>query len=157
MLGATIKETLKTIEGGETYSIWNLLPDNAGGKFWLDEIKDCARSMQEYLDDDKEYDIDDLRDVSGEWADRETEDSYFNINRRVQDLGLWASNEIDQIVAELFGDLYEKETPTITDLNSRYLYAAMNTLFDAVADQAYINSEDDRYSANLQDDMAVAK
>ena len=157
MLGATIKETLKTIEGGETYSIWNLLPDNAGGKFWLDEIKDCARSMQDYLDDDKEYDIDDLRDMSGEWADNETQDSYANINRRVQDLGLWASDEIDQIVAELFAHMYENEITTITDLNSRYLYAAMNTLFDAVADQAYINSEDDRYSANLQDDMAVAQ
>jgi hypothetical protein len=156
MLGATIKETLKTIEGGETYSIWNLLPETAGGKFWLDEIKDCARSMRDYLDDDKHYNIDDLRDLAGEWADSETQDSYANINRRVQDLGLWASGTIDQEVAELFGDLYEKEIPTITDLNSRYLYTAMRILFDAVADQAYINSEDERYSADLQDDMVVA-
>jgi hypothetical protein len=156
MLGTQIKETLKTIEGGETYNIWNLLPDNAGGKFWLDEIKDCARSMRDYLDDDKDYNIDDLRDLAGEWADRETEDSYANINRRVQDLGLWASDEIDQGVAELFGHLYETEIPAITDLNSRYLYTAMRMLFDAVADQAYINSEEDRYSANLQDDLARA-
>lgn len=156
MLGTQIKETLKTIEGGETYSIWNLLPETAGGKFWLDEIKDCARSMQDYLDDDKYYNIDDLRDMSGEWADNETQDSYANINRRVQDLGLWASGTIDEEVAMLFAHMYDNEIPTITDLNSRYLYTAMRMLFDAVADQAYINSEEDRYSANLQDDLARA-
>jgi hypothetical protein len=155
MLGATIKETLKTIEGGETYDIWNLLPASAGGVAWLDEIKDGARRWGEWLDADKDYDISDLRDITGSIAGSEIEDYYANINKRVQELSLWACDEIDELLAEFYPPS-ENHYPTLTDLNSRYLFIGMHLLFDAIADQAYINSEDDRYSADLQDDMVVA-
>ena len=140
MNGKQIKVTLDQIEGGERFDIFKLLPDIAGGQTWSNEIKDCARSMGEWLDDDKEYDLDDLRDLGGQWADSECEDYYSNINKRVQDLSLWASNELDVEVQELGSQ--EKEM-TLTSLNSLYLYCAMRQLWDAVSDQAFQNTEEE--------------
>lgn len=138
MLGKELQATLKKIEEGERYDIFNLLPEIAGGKDWLDEITDCARSMSEWLTDDRDYSLDDLRDIGGQWADSETETYHKNINERVQTLDLWASNDLDTEVATLF----ERENiPTLTELNSLYLYCAMRQLWDAVADQAYQNTE----------------
>lgn len=140
MNGKQIKVTLDQIEGGELFDIFKLLPDIASGQTWSNEIKDCARSMGEWLDDDKEYDLDDLRDLGGQWADSECEDYYSNINKRVQDLSLWASNELDTHVQELGTP---NEMMTLTTLNSLYLYSAMQILWDAVADQAFQNTEEE--------------
>ena len=137
--GKELKATLAKIEGGERFDIFKLLPDIAGGQTWLNEIKDCARSMGEWLDDEREYDLDDLRDLGGDWANSECEDYYSNINKRVQELSLWASNELDVEVQEL--GTQEREM-TLTSLNSLYLYAAMRQLWDAVADQAHTNTEE---------------
>lgn len=139
MNGKELKTTLAQIEGGERFDIFKLLPDIAGGQTWLNEIKDCARSMGEWLDDEREYELDDLRDLGGDWANSECEDYYSNINKRVQDLSLWASNELDVEVQEL--GTQEREM-TLTSLNSLYLYAAMRQLWDAVADQAHTNTEE---------------
>lgn len=140
--GKALQETLIKIEQGESYSIWNLLPVSAGGQAWLTEIKDAARTLRDWIDPEKNYELDDLRDKVGEIADGETQDYYANINKRVQELGLWAYDEIDQAVAELFYDHYTGDIiPTINDLNSRYLYAGMRILFDAIVDQAYENTE----------------
>ena len=139
MLGKELQATLKKIEGGEYYDTFNLLPEIAGGEAWVGEIKDCAQSMQDWITDDRDYSIEDLRDIGGQWADSEVEDYYSNINKRVQDLSLWASNDLDTEVATLF----ERENiPTITELNSLYLYCAMRQMWDAVADQAYQNTEE---------------
>jgi len=137
MKAKNIQATLATIEAGEYYNIFNLLPSISGGEHWIGEIKDCARSMSEWLDPEREYDLDDLRDLGGQWANSECEDYYSNINKRVQDLSLWASTELDFEVAELGGQMLDG---TLTGLNSLYLYAAMRQLFDAVADQAFIHS-----------------
>lgn len=137
--GKELKATLAQIEGGERFDIFKLLPDIAGGQTWLNEIKDCARSMGEWLDDEREYELDDLRDLGGDWANSECEDYYSNINKRVQELSLWASNELDVEVQEL--GTQEREM-TLTSLNSLYLYAAMRQLWDAVADQAHTNTEE---------------
>jgi hypothetical protein len=136
--GKELQATLARIEGGELFNIFNLLPDIAGGAAWLGEVKDCARSMADWLTDDKEYDLDDLRDLGGNWANSECEDYYNNINTRVQDLSLWASNDLDTEVQELFS---REAVPTLTELNGLYLYAAMRQMFDAVADQAYAHIE----------------
>jgi hypothetical protein len=56
----------------------------------------------------------------------------------VQDLSLWASNDLDTEVQELFS---KESVPTLTELNGLYLYAAMRQLWDAVADQAHQNTE----------------
>jgi hypothetical protein len=145
--GKALQDTLLKIQNGETYDIWNLLPDSAGGAAWLDEIKDAACTLREWLDADKDYDLDDLRDMTGSIANNEIEDYYANINQRVQDLALWACDEIDLAVSQdlvLWGDpalQLDRATPTLTDLNSRYLYAGMRELYDAIADEAYENTE----------------
>jgi hypothetical protein len=141
MNSKAIKETLKTIEGGEYFDIFNLLPEVAGGEAWTAEVKDCARSMSEWLDDEKDYDIDDLRDLGGQWANSECEDYYNNINTRVQSLSLWASNDLDAEVEDLTGG-GDSAFSTLTALQSVYLYCAMRQLWDAVADQGLENTEE---------------
>jgi len=136
--GKELQATLAKIEGGETYEIFNLLPDIAGGADWLGEVQDCARSMGEWLTDDKDYTLEDLRDIGAQWADSECEDYYNNINKRVQSLSLWASNDLDTEVQELFN---RESVPTLTELNGLYLYCAMRQMWDAVADQAHQNTE----------------
>jgi hypothetical protein len=144
MKSKQLKVTLDRVREGEYFDIFNLLPEVAGGEAWLNEIKDCARSMQEWLDDDKEYDLDDLRDLGGQWANSECEDYYNNINTRVQTLSLWASNDLDAQVAELSNvPMNDGEGFTLTDLNAQYLYSAMQTLWDAVADQAVQNTTEE--------------
>jgi len=137
--GKELQATLAKIEGGETYEIFNLLPDIAGGADWLGEVQDCARSMGEWLTDDKDYTLEDLRDIGAQWADSECEDYYNNINKRVQSLSLWASNDLDTEVQELFN---RESVPTLTELNGLYLYCAMRQMWDAVADQAHQNTEE---------------
>jgi hypothetical protein len=136
--GKELKATLGKIEGGELFNIFNLLPDIAGGEAWSAEIKDCARSMGEWLDDEKDYDLDDLRDLGGQWSRSECEDYYSNINARVQSLSLWASNELDAEVQDINQGA---EFPSLTDLNAQYLCSAMRQMWDAVADQAHQNTE----------------
>lgn len=138
MQGLQLNETLRKIEQGELYSIFNLLPEVAGGPNWCGEIADMARTMRDWLDMERDYTLDDLRDLGGDVANSECEDYYATINKRVQDLSLWASNELDEEVSELF--IGAQIGSTITDLNSLYLYAAMRRLWDAVADQAFINT-----------------
>ena len=136
--GKELKATLEKIEGGELFDIFNLLPEVAGGAEWVAEIKDCARSMGEWLDNEKDYDLDDLRDLGGDWSNSECEDYYNNINARVQALSLWASNDLDAEVQEIN---HGAEFPSLTDLNAQYLCSAMRQLWDAVADQAHQNTE----------------
>jgi hypothetical protein len=95
--------------------------------------------MGEWLTDDKDYTLEDLRDIGAEWAGSECEDYYNNINKRVQSLSLWASNDLDTEVQELFN---RESVPTLTELNGLYLYCAMRQLWDAVADQAHQNTEE---------------
>jgi hypothetical protein len=139
MNGKQLKETLLKVEAGELYNIFNLLPEVAGGEAWAGEIKDCAQSMRDYLTDDEDYKLDDLRDLSMSYAEREVEDYHSTINKRVQELSLWASPELDSDVQEMNEG---RDYPNLTDLNTQYLYAASVQLFSAVADQAFQNTEE---------------
>ena len=144
MNGKQLKVTLDRVREGEYFDIFNLLPEVAGGEAWTAEIKDCARSMQEWLDDEREYELDDLRDLGGQWASSECEDYYNNINTRVQALSLWASNDLDVEVAMLSSSpMSEGEGFTLTQLQGQYLYCAMRQLWDAIADQAVQNTEEE--------------
>lgn len=138
MNGKNLLVTLKKIEEGETYDIWNLLPDVASGKEWAGEIKDGARAVAEYIQEDEDYDLDDLRDNSHEYADTCSSSSYKYIHDQVHELGLWASADIEAEVSELAGN----EVVSLTKLESLYYYTAMRMVFDAVADQAHQNTED---------------
>lgn len=139
MNGKQLKETLLKVEAGELYDIFTLLPEVAGGAVWLDTIKDTARDVRDYLADDEDYDLDDLRDFSMSYAEREVEDYHVNINKRVQELSLWASPELDSDVQELNEG---RDYPSLTDLNTQYLYCASVQIFSAVVDQAFQNTEE---------------
>ena len=139
MNGKQLKETLVKVEAGELYDIFNLLPEVAGGAAWLGIIKDTAQDMRDYLNDEEDYTLEDLRDLSMSYAERECEDYHSNINKRVQELSLWASPELDSDVQELNEG---REYPNLTDLNTQYLYAASVQLFSAVADQVFQNTEE---------------
>jgi len=132
--GVDLLATLEKIKSGETYDIFNLLPDIAGGSVWLDEIKDTAMYAQGYVNAEDDYGIDDLRDYGREYANGQCETYYKNINDEVQALSLWASNEIDEEVAMLNEG---RPYPSLTDLNSQYLFVVNRMLWDAVVDQAF--------------------
>ena len=138
--GVDLLATLEKIKGGETYDIFNLLPDIAGGSVWLDEIKDTAMYVQGYINADDDYGIDDLRDYGHEYANGQCETYYKNINDEVQALSLWASNEVDEEVSELNDG---RPYPSLTDLNSQYLFVAKWKVWDAVVDQAFQHSIQD--------------
>lgn len=136
--GATIKATLSTVTGdsmtnGTMSSLWELLPDNVAGPQWVGEVWGAARTLSDWLNDEKEYSLDDLQDMTGSLADSEVEDYYSNINRRVQELSLWASDELDEEVQELQAG---RVGLTLTDLNSLYLYCAMRGLYSVLAQWA---------------------
>lgn len=143
MNGKNLLATLKKIEEGETFDIWNLLPDVASGKEWAGEIKDGAQAVAEYIQEDEDYDLDDLRDNSHEYADNCTASSYKYIHDQVHELGLWASGDIEAEVSELAGN----EVVSLTKLESLYYYTAMRMVFDAVADQAFENTEEEEDDA----------
>jgi hypothetical protein len=135
--GVDLLATLEKIKGGETYDIFNLLPDIAGGSVWLDEIKDTAMYVQGYVNADNDYEISDLRDYGHEYANGQCETYHKNINDEVQALSLWASNEVDEEVSELNDG---RPYPSLTDLNSQYLFVAKWKVWDAVVDQAFQHS-----------------
>jgi hypothetical protein len=137
--GAELLATLEKIKNGETYDIFKLLPDIASGSVWLDEIKDTAMYMQGYVNADEDYNIDDIRDYNHEYANGQCETYYKNINDEVQALSLWASDECDEEVAEIA----EGIEPTLTKLQSLYLFVAKRMVWDAVVDQAFQNINQD--------------
>lgn len=124
--GATLKATLATIEGNTLPdSLWAALPDTVAGPRWCGEVADAAITLSDWLTDSEEYDIERLQDMAGQLANSEVEDYYSNINRRVQELSLWADSDLDSLVGEIQGD----SPVTLTDLNSLYLYVAMERLY----------------------------
>jgi hypothetical protein len=138
--GVELLATLEKIKGGETYDIFNLLPDIAGGSVWLDEIKDTAMYVQGYVNANEDYSTDDLRDYGHEYANGQCETYYKNINDEVQALSLWASNEIDEEVVMLNEG---RNYPSLTDLNSQYLFVAKRMVWDAVVDQSFQHTTTD--------------
>lgn len=135
--GATIKATLSTVTGdsmtnGSMSSLWELLPDNVAGPQWVGEVWGAARTLSDWLNDEREYSLDELQDMTGSLADSEVEDYYSNINRRVQELSLWASVELDEEVATT----WSRPLVTYTDMNEAYLYCAMRGLYNVLAQWA---------------------
>ena len=126
------------LPGGTMGALWDKLPDYVAGPNWIGEILDAADKWQGYIYEDREYSLDDLTDYIGELANSECEDYYSNINKRVQDLSLWAYPELDQAVEDLGGG----SDGTLTGLNSIYLYAAMDSLYRAVIEYAYERAEE---------------
>ena len=139
MEGKKLLDTLSKIEGGELYDIFNLLPDSVGGEAWLLEIQYTTGRVAEYIQADKDYSLEDLRELGFEYANGQCEDYYYNINAEVQALSLWGLVEVSELVAELnAGAPY----PSFTELNAQYLFAGKRMVWDAVVDQAFTNTEE---------------
>lgn len=140
--GATIKATLATVTGesihnGTMTSLWSALPDHVAGPQWAGEIWGSAITLADWLDDEREYSLDDLQELTYQLADSECEDYYSNINRRVQELSLWASTYLDDKVSE-----FTTATTMLTDLNQAYLYWAMQELYSVLAQWAMDSAEE---------------
>lgn len=136
--GADLIATLKTIKRGEHYDIWNLLPDIASGKEWIAEINDAVDALVDLITESEDYDLDELRDHSHEYADNCATSSHKYIHDKNHALSLWASDEIDAEVTELS----DGRSQSMTDLENKYYYVATRMVFDAVADQAFENTEE---------------
>jgi hypothetical protein len=127
--------TSENLTNGSLSELWTLLPHYVGGPNWIGEIADAADQLAEYVYGDNDTSEDKLSDYVHELANSECEDYYSNINKRVQDLSLWAYPALDYEVTELTGNQFDG---TLTGLNSIYLYAAMRELYSAIA--AHINN-----------------
>lgn len=115
---------------GPMASLWELLPDTVAGPQWVGEIVDAASTLSSWLNDDEEYTLETISDLTPQLADSECEDYYSNINRRVQELSLWANSDLDEEVAQL---AHNDESQTLTGLNALYLYCAMRGLYYVLA------------------------
>jgi hypothetical protein len=110
-------------------SLWEMLPDYVAGSQWVGEITDLAEQLSDYFTDGEDVQDYKLSDHCAEIADSETQDYYSNINKRVQELSLWAYPALDVSVAELG----THNAGTITSLNSLYLYCAMRESLESIA------------------------
>ena len=121
--------TQESMTNGSMSSLWEMLPDYVAGSQWVGEIVDLAEQLSNYFTDGEDVEDYKLSDYCAEIADCETQDYYSNINKRVQELSLWAYPALDDSVAEL--GTYN--AGTITSLNSLYLYCAMRESLDSIA------------------------
>lgn len=136
--GTQLRGALSTITADNIpATLWELLPDHVAGEQWRGEIIASAYTLKDWIDESEEYDLDRLQDMTFQLADSEVEDYYNNINRRVQELSLWASSDLDEEVQELL-----RPNPTLTDLNSAYLYCAMRGLYYALSQWAIDTTEE---------------
>lgn len=122
--------TQESMTNGSMGSLWEMLPDYVAGSQWVGEIVDLAEQLSDYFTDGEDVEEYKLSDYCAEIADGETQDYYSNINKRVQELSLWAYPALDVSVAELD---YEGNDVTLTSLNSLYLYCAMRESLESIA------------------------
>jgi hypothetical protein len=148
LIAALSEINAANLPGGNMSALWDKLPDYVAGPKWIGEIIDAASQWQGYVYEDKDYSLDDLTDYVHELANGECEDYYSNINKRVQELSLWAYPAIDSDVEDLIGG--QLVDTTLTGLNSLYLFAAMRSLFAAVIEYAY------ERAAELESELANA-
>jgi len=118
-------------------SLWDMLPDMVSGQSWVGEIVACADSLADYIYGAEDIDPDQVRDWQYDYASRELEDYYKNINDRVQALSLWAYDELDEEVAQL-----GQGSTTLNELNALYLNCALRGLFATVAQWAMDTTEE---------------
>jgi len=118
-------------------NMWEEMPDIAGGKDWCDFISDTALYMKDYIYNE-DLDLEGLLDMGNEYADGQVTDTYAGINKQVQELSLWASNDIDAEATELS----DGRSQSLTDLNSLYLYCASRWVWGVVARTAFEKAEE---------------
>jgi hypothetical protein len=129
--------TVESMTNGTMSSLWDMLPDMVSGQSWVGEIVACADSLADYIYDAEDIDPDQVRDWQYDYASRELEDYYKNINDRVQALSLWAYDELDEEVAQL-----GQGSTTLNELNALYLNCALRGLFETIAQWAMDTTEE---------------
>ena len=134
-----LTDALDSIYNGEYGTIWTGLPEVAGGEAWGKEIKDACMSISEYLTPGEEYDLDDLNDYANEYADSCCETYYKTIHDLVHELSLWASNDIEQDLADMGTSM---SSLGLRELESLYLYSAMAITWRVVLEQAFTFAEE---------------
>lgn len=163
MQGKDLKAILATITtesmtDGSMSDLWQELPDHVSGADWVGEIADMAQKCADWISDEDEIDEDFAGDLSHQLANSEVEDYYSNINKRVQNLALWARTELDDEVEELSAGA---KFQSLTDLNSHYLFCAMRGLAYQILTYAYNKAEEledeicDECGAPHEDDIEV--
>jgi len=123
--------TQESMTNGSMGSLWEMLPDYVAGSQWVGEIVDLSEQLSGYFTDGEDVEDYKLSDYCAEIADGETQDYYSNINKRVQELSLWAYPALDLSVADSGWDT--REDGTLTGLNSIYLYYAMRESLESIA------------------------
>jgi hypothetical protein len=146
MNGKAIKTALsgitqETMTNGTMGDLWDNLPDFIAGSDWVSEIVSMAETASDWVNENEDFTEDKVGDLSNDLANVEVEDYYATINKRVQSLSLWAYPELDNEVAELFAHTYDTY-PSLTDLNSHYLYCAMRGLAYQILTYAYNKAEE---------------
>ena len=130
-----MREELDDIISDPT-GMWADMPDIAGGPAWADFIADTALSMKDYVYNE-DLTLEQLLDMGNEYSDNQCVDTYAVINKQVQEFSLWASNDLDGEVSELTDG-----RPSLTELNSLYLYCAARWVWNIVARTAYERTEE---------------
>jgi len=139
-----LTQALDRIYNGGVYEsdnfgdIWSSLPDVASGPKWVKGVMDAADSIKGYLTPFEEYELDDLGDYAGEYADSSCI-YYKAIHDQVHDLDLWASDDITQDVSDMVG---ENCPSSLTAWESLYLYSAMAITWRVVLEQAFTFAEE---------------
>jgi len=141
--------TLDSMTNGSMSELWQEFPDYVRGSNWVGEILDAAGQLVGYVDDES-VDQDKFNDYVYELADGEIQDYYSNINKRVQDLSLWAYPELDESVAEINYDGTMGDG-SLTGMNSLYLYSAMRDLYSAITRWAFSRASQLESDMELQD------
>ena len=122
-----IKAELDRVAESIPHEIWQSLPDIASGTEWTDFIADTAQRMTDYIYDENKT-LEDILDFGNEFADDQCVDTYAGTNKQVQELSLWASNDLDSAVEEL-----SEGFKSLTRVNTLYLYKASRWTWGAVA------------------------
>ena len=144
MNGKAIKTALsgitqESMTNGTMGDLWDKFPDYVAGSDWVGEILDMAQKASDWISDEDDY-TDTATDISIHLADSEVEDYYSNINKRVQELALWARPELDNEVEEWAGG--SEGFQSLTDLNSQYLFSAMYRLAYSILEYASEKAEE---------------
>ena len=140
-----LTQALDRIYNGGEYShenfgdIWSSLPDIASGPKWVGEVMDAVESIRGYLTPFEGYDLDDISDYAHEYANSCCETYYKTIHDLVHDLSLWASNDIEQDLADMGTSM---SSLGLRELESLYLYSAMAITWRVVLEQAFTFAEE---------------
>lgn len=125
---------------GISSDLWACMPDQAAGSAWVGFMVQVAEEIAEDLNEDQEYSFDDLTENVLEYADNNTPPYYKDQFTMVNELDLWAINDIEETVEGRLA--YDPENPlTLRSLMGVYCAAAYEITWLAICN--FIMSEEE--------------